>query len=275
MRTVHHVSRRVVGIVVVLAAILTCSGTAAMVASAATTPAGGQVPAGLKDAVSPYGLTALQVSCVVVDSLVSYDEAMGDSVVPVEARALHARIKPYLRVVVVVYHGYDGRIHIGQIVVHKYIVGKVARLFVEMYRLGFPIKSVIPSSHFGYDDQVSMSANNSSAYRPEEGSEHRTGAAIDLNPFQNPFDITAYNPVRPIEPAGAHYDPNAQGAIVKAGPVRRAFTAEHFEWGGGWGDPNATPPTDFFRTGYFDYMHFQPDYSWYDTFYRDQLPPGI
>jgi peptidoglycan L-alanyl-D-glutamate endopeptidase CwlK len=264
-----QVVNRVVKVLLVAMLVSVGGGGVMTTASAATGPAAQRA------ALAQYGLTSQQLGSVVIDSLVSYDEALGDAVVPAEARALHAKIKPYLRVVPVIYHGYDNRLHVGQIVVHRYIVGKVVRLFVKMYRAGFPIQSVIPSAHFGYDDQASMAVNNSSAYRPEDGSEHRTGAAIDLNPFTNPFDVTAYDPTRPIEPAGAHYDPNAQGAIVKSGLVRQAFTAEGFEWGGGWGDPEATPPTDFFRTGYFDYQHFQPDLTWYDWFYLNQLPPGI
>jgi len=257
--------RTTVGILFV--AVLVLIGVGVVPASAAPNPD--------KISLMAYTLTNEQISSLVIDSLVPYNEALGDSVVPVEARELHARMKPLLRVVPVVYHGYDGRIHVGQIVVHQYIVDKVIRLFLTMYQLGFPIKSVIPAARFSYNDQASMAVNNSSAYRPEDGSEHRTGAAIDLNPFTNPFDVTAYDPARPIEPTGAHYDPAAQGAIVKSGPVRQAFTAEHFEWGGGWGDPLATPETDFFEPGYFDYQHFQPDFTWYDSFYRDQLPPGI
>lgn len=223
-----------------------------------------------------YGLSSAQLRGVVVDSAMTREEALGDAVVLPEGVAIHAKMKPLLCVLPVVYRGYDSKIHLGQMVVHEYIAPKVMKLFVQMFMLGFPIKSVIPQSHFGYNDDASMAANNSSSYRPEEGSVHAAGAAIDINPVQNPEDHTKYVPnPQPTRPAGAVYDPSAKGAIVKDQPVRMAWTAQQFEWGGGWGDPAATPPTDYFREGYFDYQHFQPDYTWYESFYRDHVPAGV
>ena len=259
------------GVFVALMALL-LAGVTTQTATASQRPTG--FTAEQQTLFSQYGLSSQQIDCLVVDSKMSYDQAIGDSVVPADVQDIHAKMKPLLRVLPEVYHGYDGRIHLGQIVVHEYVVGKVNRLFLKMFALGFPIYSVIPESHFGYDDQRSMAANNSSAYRPERDSVHVAGAAIDLNTFTNPFDVTAYDPNRPIQPPGAHYNPAAKGAIVKSGPVRVAWTAEHFEWGGGWGDPAATPPTDYFRTGFFDYQHFQPDFSWYDEFYK-HVPAGV
>jgi hypothetical protein len=223
---------------------------------------------------------------IVVDSAVSHQQAIGDAVVqqgvangslPPEALAIHQTMKPLLRVVPVVYWGLgnngqpDSKVHVGQIVVHHLLVQDTNRLFLKMFQLGFPIHSVIPQSAFGYNDTASMEANNSSNYRPEDGSEHGRGAAFDLNPVQNPFDTSAYNGA-PVQPAGAIYDPTKPGTIVKAGPVRVYWTSLHYEWGGGWGDPAATPPTDFFRVGFFDYQHFQLDYTRYPAFVA-QLPP--
>ena len=244
-----------------------------------------EVAAGQQVAFRYFGLSAQQIKSVVVDSALTRSQALGSmESVPPEGRAIHATMttgkdpltgRRLLEVVPVVYHGYDGNAHVGQIVVHSFAVEKVLRLFYKMWCLGFPIYSVIPQSRFRYDDQASMSANNTMGYRPELGSEHRLGFTFDLNPRQNPFDRTKYTPnPQPIEPSGAIYDPAAQGTIVKMGPVREAFTAEHFEWGGGWGDPGAVPPTDYFREGYYDYMHFQPDFSWYDDSYR-HVPMGV
>lgn len=225
-----------------------------------------------------YNLSSAQLrsSSVIVDSAMTREEALGDAVVPPEGQAIHAQMKPLLCVLPVVYRGYDGKIHLGQVVVHEYVAPKVARLFARMF-MGFPIKSVIPQSKFSYNDQASMVANNTMSYRPEGGSVHAAAAAFDINPFQNPFDRTRHDPPSPIEPAGAVYDITAKGTIVKAGDVRKAWTAEHFEWGGGWGDPDATPPTDYWvgHPGYFDYQHFQPDYTWYESFYRDHVPSGV
>ncbi len=208
---------------------------------------------------------SIRPDAVVIDSAMSREQALGDAVVPAEGKVIHETMKPLLRVVPVIYHGFDKRIHVGQIVVHKSLVGDTSRTFWKMFQLGFPIKSVIPQSKFGYNDTASMAANNSSGYRPEDGSEHGRAAAIDINPVQNPFDLSAYDG-RPIEPAGATYDPNKPGTITKDGAVRKYWTSLNWEWGGGWGDPNATPPTDFYKVGYFDYQHFQLNYTRYDSF---------
>ncbi|HSX42467.1 MAG TPA: M15 family metallopeptidase [Candidatus Saccharimonadales bacterium] len=209
---------------------------------------------------------------IVVDSALTHEQAIGsDSVVPSEGRAIHVVMKPELRVVPVAYWGLgasgqpDNRIHVGQIVVHKALVADTIKLFAKVFSLRFPVHSVIPESVFGYDDQQSMAANNSSNYRPEPYSEHARGAAWDLNPVQNPFDLSAYNGT-PAQPAGAVYNPSAPGTITMEGALRRYAGSFNLEWGGNWGNPNADPQIDFFRIGYFDYQHFQLNVLRYDAF---------
>lgn len=213
---------------------------------------------------------------IVVDSAMTYEQAMGDNVVPQSERSVHATMKPHLRVVPVAYWGLgsngqpDNRIHVGQIVVHKLLVVDTVKVFGKMFRLKFPIHTVIPHSAFGYNDPQSMEANNTSAYRPDSPSEHSRGAAFDINPVQNPFDLSAYNGTPP-QPAGAVYNPNAPGTITMNGDVRRYWGSLDWEWGGNWGSPNADPPIDFFRKGYFDWQHFQLNINRYDSF-NAQLP---
>jgi len=214
---------------------------------------------------------------IVVDSAMTYDQALGDSVVPVQERAVHAAMKPHLRVVPVAYWGLgangqpDNRIHVGQIVVYESLVGDTFKVFGKMFELRFPIHTVISHSAFGYDDTLSMAANNSSAYRPDSPSEHSRGAAFDINPVQNPFDLSAYNGT-PAQPAGAVYNPSVPGTITMNDAVRRYWGSLNWEWGGNWGNPNADPPIDFFRVGYFDYQHFQLNVNRYDSF-NAALPP--
>ena len=212
------------------------------------------------------------VNGIVVDSALTYEQAIGDdAVVPPEERAIHNTMRPYLRVVPVVYWGPstdgkpDNRIHVGQIVVHEALVTNTIQVFVRAFQLRFPIHSVIPESVFGYDDQRSMAADNSSNYRPESLSEHARGSAWDLNPAQNPFDLSAYNGT-PAQPAGAVYNPSVPGTITMEGDLRRYAGSLNLEWGGNWGNPNADPPIDYFRTGYFDYQHFQLNTNRYDAF---------
>lgn len=213
---------------------------------------------------------------IVVDSNLTDEEAFGDNVVPPEGQQSHALMKPYLRVVRVLYWGFDDKVHAGQIVVHRDLVQDTCLLFLGMFAGHFPIHSVVPESQFGYNDDASMAANNSSNYRPEPGSEHRKGSAFDFNPMQNPEDVTIKaTGVRTIRPAGAVRDESAKGTITKSGWVRQMWTAFHYEWGGGWGDPAATPPTDYCSqctNTIFDYQHFQLDYTRYDGLF---VPEGV
>lgn len=225
-----------------------------------------------------YGLSKAQIKGIVIDSALTRTQALGsvDGASP-EVRVIHAKMttghdpvtgKRLLEVLPVVYHGYDGKVHLGQVVVHSFAVTKFAKMFLTMWRLNFPIYSAIPQSQFGYDDQASMAANNTMVYRPEPGSEHWLGFTGDYNPKQNPFDRTKYQNPQPIEPPGAVYDPTAKGTILEDSQLRREFTKAGFEWGGGWGNPETVPSTDFWRVGFFDYMHIQPDYTWYEESYR-------
>lgn len=215
-------------------------------------------------------------SGIVVDSAMSYEKAIGDNVVPPESRAIHAAMKPHLRVVPVVYWGLkdglpDSKVHLGQIVVHELFVWETTDIFLDMFHVKFPIQAVIPQSKFGYDDQASMAANNSSAYRPEDGSEHAR-IAFDINPMQNPYNVTKVRPDIPVQPAGAVYNPSAPGTIVMNSPVHLVWKSRNWEWGGNWGNPQADPPSDFYKDGWYDWQHFQLNFRRYDAFVA-QLPP--
>lgn len=250
--------RRVRGAIVALTAALLTLGLGAAPATAGS-------PQPLSDQKTVLQQLGVQsFGGVVVDSAMTYQQAIGDSVVPAAEVANHQAIRPYLRVVPVAYWGLgsngqpDNKIHVGQIVIHKALVTDTAKVFAKMFQLKFPIYTVIPHSKFGYNDAVAMAANNTSGYRPDGESEHTRGAAFDVNPFKNPFDRSAdlVNP-KPIEPAGSEYNVQAPGTITKYGAVRLYWSSLGWEWGGNWGDPAADPRTDFFRVGFFDYQHFQ------------------
>jgi poly-gamma-glutamate synthesis protein (capsule biosynthesis protein) len=103
------------------------------------------------------------------------------------------------------------------------------------------------------DDDRSMAANNTSAYNcrrvagSDSWSAHAYGAAIDINPVQNPYlDGTSISP-----PAGQRFaalDRSRRahlpaGTIREPGVVVRAFAGIGWRWGGAW---EASP----------DYQHF-------------------
>ena len=158
-------------------------------------------------------------------------------------------IREALALVDVVYVSFDGGMHQGQVVIHKKLATDVREIFALLLELRFPIARVIPIIAYGWDDEASMAANNSSGfnYRVIAGtdrlSEHAKGLAFDLNPLQNPF----IGKDGKISPAGATYDPSVPGTITKDGPVVALFKSKGWKWGGYW-------KKDY---GILDYQHFE------------------
>jgi poly-gamma-glutamate synthesis protein (capsule biosynthesis protein) len=147
--------------------------------------------------------------------------------------------------------GFDGRAHRGELVVHAEHAADVAAVFGRLYAARWPVARMRPVEAYGDDDR-SMAANNTSGFScrtvagTDRWSDHAYGAAIDLDPVQNP-DLTV-GAARP--PAGARFaqvdrSPGARAApgVIRADDVVvRAFAAIGWEWGGDWSPP--------------DYQHF-------------------
>ncbi|MET0768252.1 MAG: Ig-like domain repeat protein [Aeromicrobium sp.] len=106
-----------------------------------------------------------------------------------------------LRIVRVNYWGFDGYRHRGEIVVHRSIAGKTARLFTDLHKNKVSIRAMYRVDRFGYsatlrgaNDYASMARDNTSGFncrnvvgRPGVRSPHAYGRAIDINPFENPY----------------------------------------------------------------------------------------
>jgi len=143
----------------------------------------------------------------------------------------------------VLYWGFDGEVHQGQLVVDSRVADDLQLVFMQMYLLEFPLESVIPICEFGWDDDESMRLNNTSAfnYRCVPGtdrlSNHSYGLAIDINPLQNPY-YSGDN----VSPEGAVFDPSVPGTLYEDHPVVSLFKFLGWRWGGDWGEP--------------DYQHF-------------------
>ena len=152
-------------------------------------------------------------------------------------------------VVKVLYRGFDGRVHRGQLVVDRRLAGDVREVFRIALQAEFPIFSVIPISHprFGWDDDKSMAANNTSGfnYRTVTGgstlSRHALGLAVDINPALNPYIRGGV-----VLPEGAEYVPGRPGTLTPDSPVVQAFLRLGWTWGGTWESLK-------------DYQHFQKD----------------
>lgn len=146
-----------------------------------------------------------------------------------------------LRLIRMPHHGFDGRVHRGELIVAAQVAGAVVRIFERLFALSFPIARMERVDAFAGDDDASMAANNSSAFnfRVVAGSRvlshHALGLAIDLNPLQNPWVRGA----RVDPPQGRAYLDRSDvrpGMIVRGGGVVEAFEAHGWHWGGEWPD---------------------------------------
>ncbi|MFA9432424.1 M15 family metallopeptidase [Egicoccus sp. AB-alg2] len=144
-----------------------------------------------------------------------------------------------LRLVVLTHRGFDGRLHRGELVVHRSAVTPLRQVFQAAYDADFPLRRVVRIEHYAGSDDRSMAANNTSAFncrRVTGGtswSRHAYGTAIDLNPVQNPY--VRGGTVLPS--AGAAYTDRGDvrpGMLVAGDPVVRAFDAIGWTWGGRW-----------------------------------------
>jgi hypothetical protein len=154
-----------------------------------------------------------------------------------------------LRLIKLVYWGFDKAPHPGKLVVHPWYANEIARLFGKLFADRFPIRRMRLVDRYGAVDKRSMKADNTSAFncRYRNGvcctwSMHAYGKAIDINPVENPY----VGPWGVSPPNGAKYVDRSRrrkGMIFRKDRVWWAFRAIGWEWGGTW-------------TGSKDYQHF-------------------
>jgi hypothetical protein len=153
-----------------------------------------------------------------------------------------------LRLLSVTYWGFDDRAHQGELVVHADHAAAIESVMRTLYDEQFPIERMELVEVFAGDDDASMAANNTSAFncrevsrRPGVWSQHAFGAAIDINPVQNPYILRDGT----VLPPGAVTDRAAAvpGLIGPNSVVVDAFKEIGWAWGGNW-------------SGVLDYQHF-------------------
>lgn len=161
-----------------------------------------------------------------------------------------------LRYITVSHWGFDGEMHVGELVVHKRVAAELIDIFQELFAAKFPIEKMVLVDLYEADDDLSMEDNNSSAFCsrkvigiPNEFSLHSYGVAIDINPRLNPFvenDLV-------LPPSGASYlqrDDAIPGLINRDSICYKVFKKYGWHWGGdGWDDyPDRR-----------DYQHFEKE----------------
>jgi hypothetical protein len=196
------------------------------------------VKAGATAAVAPAFRGSIATGRDTVRSRVRYSWRRGCPVGPVELRLLRAD-----------YWGFDGRVHRGELIVHRDHARRILGVLKKLFQARYPIQRLRLVDAYRADDDRSMAANNTSGFNcrrvsgSSSWSEHAFGRAIDLNPLRNPY-VTRGGRVSP--PAGRPYANRARRAtgMIHAGDgVVRAFAAAGWRWGGSW-------------SGSRDYQHF-------------------
>ena len=154
-----------------------------------------------------------------------------------------------LRLVRVSYRGFDGRVHLGSLVVSSRVTRDVVSVFRRLYKARFPIRRMTPVSAYRGSDDASMAADNTSAFNCRRAvgsasgrwSQHAYGTAIDVNPVENPYILGN----RVLPPAGRRYVDRTRlrgGMALEGGALVKAFASVGWKWGGRWTSP--------------DYQHF-------------------
>ncbi len=158
-----------------------------------------------------------------------------------------------LKLVNVVHIDFNNKIMPGHIIALDFLAENVMNIFKELLNVKFPINSVHLISKYQNNDELSMQANNSSGFnfRNIEGtnklSMHAYGAAIDINPLQNPYIIfDSEKKISKIYPScGGKFLDRSIKAPGMVEDVVDIFAKYGFtEWGGNWNDVK-------------DYHHFQ------------------
>jgi len=156
-----------------------------------------------------------------------------------------------LRYLRVSHWDFNGRVQQGELVVAAKHADALVVVFRKLYAAKFPIQRMRLVSDYGGDDERSMAANNTSAFNcrtvagTSRWSQHSFGAAVDLNPIQNPYVTRVGVSPTAGKPYAGSGDRRAtvQGLITADSAVVRAFREGGWEWGGDWSSPK-------------DYQHF-------------------
>ena len=179
----------------------------------------------------------------IIDSQMTFEEAIAGTNAP-------QNIIDQLVLIDVEYYSTDDKLHRGQLLLNRSIEKDIVAIFDSIKSWRFPIAQAIPIVAFGWDDNLSMAANNTSSfcYRKVAGtdhfSRHAKGMAIDINPFFNPMIWKTPYENRPNKPENAQYNEEIPGTLYLEHPVVQEFIKRNFKWG-------------YYFPRYYDIHHFQ------------------
>ena len=95
------------------------------------------------------------------------------------------------------YLGFDGRSHLGTLIVNVGVVNTVSAVFAKLYALKFPIEEMVPESDYRGNDDAAAAADDTSGFNwPKRAvgplahrgwSVHAYGEAIDVKRRPKPL----------------------------------------------------------------------------------------
>lgn len=154
-----------------------------------------------------------------------------------------------LRLVRMNHWGFDGKVHQGELIVHRDAVDPLLHVFAEAFEARFPIRRMRVTAEYDGSDERAMADDNTSAFNcrrvtgdPRRLSRHAWGDAVDINPVENPY-VDRYGTSHP--PNGRAYldrERSGPGVIHPGDAVTEAFETIGWYWGARWSEP--------------DYQHF-------------------
>ena len=153
-----------------------------------------------------------------------------------------------LRLLRVRHWDFEDQLQWGELVLHVDAADAVQGAFKAAFDTHFAIRGVRPVSDFEGSDDLSMGADNTSAFncRMVKGtsswSAHSSGSAIDINPRENPWvKGGVFDP--PEGDAFANRQAPGKGKLRADSALTLAFVHAGWGWGGNW-------------TRLKDYQHF-------------------
>ena len=140
----------------------------------------------------------------------------------------------------VAFRGFDGARHTGELLVDRRAAADLVTVFHRLWDAGFPIEQMHITTKAEAAAPPTGDGNNTSAFncRPVRGqtsgfSQHASGLAIDVDPFQNPY-VRGDRVLPELASWYLDRDRRAPGIITAGGAVVAAFRAIGWGWGGDW-----------------------------------------
>jgi hypothetical protein len=139
------------------------------------------------------------------------------------------------------FRGFDDARHTGELLVASRVADDVVQVFRSLWRADVPLEEMRITTAAELTAPPTGDGNNTGAFacRPVRGatswSQHALGLAVDVDPFQNPYEREGDEGRVVLPELATSYldrDDVRPGMITPDGPVVRAFAAVGWQWGG-------------------------------------------